>query len=285
MARLANTRQARSLLAATAILALAIADRTAPAVTHAQVSRELVPVAASSLARRPDVFYGSRVALSATVEAILSPTTFVVDQDGTRSTGQDVLVIAPTLVAPPETNAYLTIIGEAFQFDPAALAEKARDYRVDLAPDVLARYTGRPAVLATVVLTSEIVDLAKVPESPLTPEEQAFDQTMKEVSAAFPALRTAIDTANQDVIEEYATVLRESFAEAEAFFKARGTADATGWSAEARKLVQSISEAAAASRWGDAATSAASLGQLCQRCHGVHRERTDDGGYRVKRGR
>ena len=35
------------------------------------------------------------------------------------------------------------------RFDPAEIAKKARNYTIDLPPDVIEKYRGRPAVLAT----------------------------------------------------------------------------------------------------------------------------------------
>lgn len=265
--------------AAAASMLLAVAWVATPGAQGGQ----LVPAAASSLVLRPDYYYGQRVTVTATVERIISPTAFSIDQDATRSTGQEVLVVAPTLTGHPEVNTYVTVIGEAVPFDPAEIARRFKDYRLDLPPDVVTRFTGRPAVLATVVLDARLEDLAKVPMAALTPEEEAFDQVMKEVAAAFPNMRGAVDTANPDVTEENVVILREAFTRAEAFFAGRKTDDAVEIAKEAQKLVQTISEAAAASRWGDAATSVGSLNQLCQRCHSAHRERMEDGSYRVRK--
>ena len=43
-----------------------------------------------------------------------------------------------------------------------------------------------------------------------------------------------------------------------------------------------IDEAAAAGKWDDAKASATSLNGLCGTCHAAHREREDDGTFRVK---
>jgi len=276
----AGTMLARAVAAAATGLLLLVGYVGTPGAQGGQ----LVPAAASSLVLRPDHYYGQRVTVTATVEQLISPTVFSIDQDRTRSTGQEVLVVAPTLTGHPEVNTYVTVIGEAVPFDPADIARRFKDYTLDVPPDVVSRFMGRPAVLATVVLDAKLEDLAKVPLSPLTPEEEAFDQVMKEVSAAFPAIRGAVDTANPDVTEENVAILREAFTRAETFFAGRKTEDAVEIAREAQKLVQSISEAAAASRWGDAATSVGSLNQLCQRCHSAHRERMDDGSYRVRKG-
>ena len=68
---------------------------TAPAAGAPQ--KPLVPVAASSVAANPAPYINEFVTLSATVEANLTKTAFTVDQDKTKSTGKDVLIIAPAL--------------------------------------------------------------------------------------------------------------------------------------------------------------------------------------------
>ena len=50
--------------------------------------------------------------MTGAVEANLSATSFSVDQDKTKPTGKDVLVLAPTLQKPADANGYVTVIGE-----------------------------------------------------------------------------------------------------------------------------------------------------------------------------
>ncbi len=63
--------------------------------------KPLVPVAASSVASNPDPYIGEFVTMTGAVEANLSKTSFSVDQDKTKPTGKDVLVLAPHA---PETR-------------------------------------------------------------------------------------------------------------------------------------------------------------------------------------
>ena len=280
MRHLRRLSPASSLVMVSAALVAAVAMRSAPLAQTAQ----LIPAAASSLVLRPDAFIGATVSVTATIEQLLTATTFSVDQDAARSTGQDVLVIAPTLNEPPTPGAYVTIIGTVLRFEPERVAELAKDYTLDLPPDAVAKYRGKPAILARAVIDGKMVDLAKPPVVPLTPEEEELDQAMKEVNAAFPAMRSAIDSANADVTEEYGAILAESFATAETFFKGREATDAIGWAQEAQKIVASVREAAAAGRWAEATETAGTVTRLCQSCHGAYRERQDDGTFRVKQG-
>src|SRR2546422_3407295 len=87
----------------------------------------LVPVAASTLAANPDQFVGMTVTLTAAVDQTYGGTAFSVDQDKSKSAGQDVLVLAPLLNAPVEPNGYVTVIGEVVRFDAADAAARMKD--------------------------------------------------------------------------------------------------------------------------------------------------------------
>jgi len=249
--------------------------------------KPLVPAAAGSVAANPDAFYGENVTVTAAVREVLSPLAFSVAQ---RTVGQsatppkEILVIAPSLTGKVDLNAYVTVMGEVVRFDPAELVKKAKDYKIDLAPDVVEKYRGRPVVVATSVLNSAMVDLAKKLPPPMTAEEQAFSRVMKRVGPAFTALRGAVDAAKADTAAENAGILKQAFIETEAFWKTRGKTDAVGWAQDARKQAEAIAADAAAARWDAVKTSAGTLGQACQTCHGAYRERLDDGSYRIKTG-
>jgi hypothetical protein len=244
--------------------------------------RPPIPMAASSIALNPDAHYGENVAMTATVEQALSKTTFSVDQDKTKSTGKEVLVIAPYLNAAVTPNTYVHIVGEVIKFDPAEVAKKAKDYALDLPPDVVAKFTGKPAVIATSVITAELADIGKRVPPPMTPAEEAFDKTMKSVSGANTALRKGIDESSLELTKQQTAILKKGFMEAQLFFKGRNTADAVGWAQDAYKFVDTIEQAATAGKWDEVKTAAGSLAQMCSTCHGVHRERFDDGTFRVK---
>ena len=241
-----------------------------------------VPVAANTLAARPDAYYGQTVSITAAVERQLSPTAFVVDQDAAKTTGQEILVIAPSLTGAIETGKYLTIVGELVKFTAADLTARARGYKPDFAPEIAARYEGRPTIVATVVLTPALVDLAKRVPPPMTSAEEAFDKVMKRVGPAFNALRTAANESKGDAVAEQAKILSAAFAEGDAFWKARGTADAIDWNRTARAHVTALEKAAAAGNWEQVKTSIADVNRMCSNCHTAYRERFEDGTYRVK---
>ncbi len=147
-----------------------------------------MPLAASTVADNPDPYYGEYVTVTAAVEQILSRTSFSIDQDATKSTGKEVLVIAPNMNGKVDQNAYVTVIGELVKFDPAEIAKKTKNYTLDLPADAAAKYQGKPVVIATSVINSAFVDVAKRLPPPLNAEEENYQKVMKKVG---PGLRGA----------------------------------------------------------------------------------------------
>jgi hypothetical protein len=253
-----------------------------PAPAAAPAGKPIVPVAASTLAENPDRYIGEHVSLAGAVDQRLTKLAFSVDQDKTRRTTKEILVLARYLTEAADVNTYVTVIGEVVRFDPDEVARKAKDYLPDLPQPALDEYRGRPAILATSVITSGGVDLARRPPPPLTPAEEAFDKVMKQVGAANRALRAALDESDARAAQDNAVLLQQGFKQTAAFWKTRRVAEATGWSQDGLKLAESIHRAAAAGRWEEVKETVGTLGKVCQTCHTAHRERLDDGTFRIK---
>lgn len=251
--------------------------------TQAAPPARPVPVAANTVAARPDAFYGQIVSVTASVDRTLSPTAFIVKQNTAATADHPLLVIVPTLTRPLEPNAQVTVVGEVVRFSPAEIAGRAQGYTVDMASDAVTQSEGRPAILATAVVTSAFDDLAKVPPPPLTPEEEAFDKVMKRVGPAFNELRTAATASNAAATADSARVLRSAFAEAEAFWKKRKTVDAIEWTRTARTQISTLERAAASANWDQVKTTVADVARTCSTCHTAYREQLEDGTFRVKR--
>jgi len=269
-------------LVAGALLAGSLALRAQQPPPAPAAPRPMVPMAASSLLRNPDAHIGANVSLMASVETILSKSAFTVDQDRTKASEKDLLVIAPTLNASPDLNAYVTIQGEVVKFDPAEIAKRSKTYKLDLSLEQIAKYQGRPAIFATSVISPAMVDLAKRVLPPPTAAELEFRKAMLAINPTFTALRGGLETPNAAQLKEQVATLKKSFGDVEAFFKTRGTTDAAGWAGDAVKLTTTMEAAVAATKFDDVRTAAGSLQQLCAQCHGVHRERQDDGSFRIK---
>jgi hypothetical protein len=247
-----------------------------------QVSPRPLPVAANTLASSPDAFYGQIVSITAAVDRVLSASAFVIDQNRSGSGPHEVLVIAPVLTAPVVPNAYLTVVGEVLRFDTSEIARRAKDGALDLPPDAMARYQGRPAILATAVVNAAMVDLARRVPPPLSPEEEAFDKVMKRIGPAFDGLRTAMAGSDAAAAAGHATALKAAFADAESFWKARARADALEWTRNTRAHLTTLEKAAGAGNWDQVKTSVADVNRLCTACHTSYRVRLDDGTFRLR---
>lgn len=256
------------------------ATPAAPAAQPAPPQKPLVPLVASTLAAKPDAYYGENVTMMAIVDQTVSPTAFTVDQDKTKSTGTDILVLAPRLNEPIELNTYVTVIGEVVKFDPGDA--KVKERLTGIAPDVLAKWTGKPAVVATNVINAAMNDVARRLPPKMTTEEEAFQKVMQKVGAANGSFRGIIEKSDAKGAQEQAAALKQAFIATEAFFKPHGKTDAIGWAQDARKTAEAIELAATAGKWDEVKASTGNLGKMCQTCHTAYRERYDDGSFRAK---
>jgi cytochrome c556 len=252
----------------------------------APAPKPLVPVATNTVNANPDAFYGQGVTITAAVEQILSKSAFSVDQHRVGgpppAKPTDVLVLVPTLQSPVDPKSYVTVMGELVKFDPAEIAKKAKDYKIDLPPEVVAKYSGRPAMIATSVITEKFVDLAKRLPPPMTADEETLSKVMKQLPPALAALRTGIDGSNADAATKNAAVLKQGFTDIEAFWKPK-KAEPTLWAHDARVKVEGIQASIAGGKWEEAKTAAGTLQQACGTCHNAYRERFDDGSFRIKK--
>lgn len=269
-------------LAASLGLVTSVAVRAQRGGGGGAAAKPLVPVAASSLLTNPDLYLGQTVSVTGVAEQTLTATAFTFDQGKTQRAPGDVLVIAPTLTDKPPLHAYITLVGDAVKFDPAEVTKRFKNYTLDLPADLVEKYRGKPAVLATSVIDASMKDIAKPVIPPPTPAEAAFDGVMKQVGPGFTAIQQAVNGTQADQVRQQAITLSKLFSDTQTFFTTRNTADAIQFATDAGKRVHEIDEAAAAGKWDDAKAAAAGLNQLCGSCHAAHREREDDGTYRVK---
>jgi cytochrome c556 len=262
----------------------AAAAKPAPPVagTLPAPTRAIVPVAASSVAAKPDQWVGEYVALTGIVEASVGKMAFTVDQDKTKA-APDVLVLSHRMSDPVTPNTYVTVIGLLMKYDPADVAAKSKAHAQDLGPDA-AKYKGKPVVLATSVVNDRMLDLARFIPPAMTPDEEALQKAMRGVPAASGEMRKGADASNVELATKNTATLAAAFAETEAFMKKRGKLDAMKWAADARANVLAVEKAAKSGTWDAAKTAAAAVGSACGTCHTPYRERLEDGSFRFKAG-
>ncbi len=246
--------------------------------------KPLVPVTASSVIKTPDRYLGETVTMTGIVDEALSMTTFTVDHDMKATSDNAILVIARrTLNEKVVDNEYVTVIGELIKFDPAEVAKRKDPAFVsDLPADQLAKFVGRPVVLATTVFQGSR-DLAMRLPPPMTPAEEAFDKVMKAVGPANGAFRKGMAGSNVELARENIVILRNSFAETEKFFRAQRMNEPVKWAQDARRITETIEKQVIAANWTAVKAEADNLGKACQTCHAEYRDRYDDGSFRLKR--
>lgn len=272
------------IVGATAVAAAQRGGQAPPAPPPGTPPKPLVPLAASTVAANPDKYVGEWVTITATVEQTLSKTAFNIDQDKTKTTGKDVLVLAPNLQSTPDANTYVTVIGELIKFDPEQVAAKLKEYRLDLSPADQERFRGKPVVLATNVINAAGLDIGKKPVPPPTADDLALQRLMTRLPPAQAALRKGIEGSAVDLVKEQASLMKAVFTETEAFWKTKGNTEAMSIAADGRKHADTILTAAAAGKWDEVKTAATPLGAVCGNCHNKYRVRMEDGTFRIKTG-
>ena len=245
------------------------------------------PVATNAIVDAPDQYFGKLVTITAGVERMVSKTTFLMDQQKmagpkeVKAVGKPILVIAPYLTSSLDQNTYFLVRGQVVKLEPSALARVAPDYVLDLPHEVSAKYMGQPVLVAASVLSATYLELAKKPIPPPTPADVALTASMKTISPAFNALRTAAQESQADVVKTNLAALVAAFAQAE---KILGDLrhGAAAQAREASAQITSMETALAAGNWDTVKSSATALNQTCQSCHAAYRERQDDGTFRIK---
>jgi hypothetical protein len=249
-----------------------------------------VPLATNTILKNPTAYYGKQVTISAGVDRMLTKTAFLVDQwkmtgpKDVQPIGQPVLVVAPYLTNALDQRNYLLVRGELVKFDTAAIARVASEYKLDLGPDLWAKYQGQPMLLASSVVNSTYTELAKKPILPPTANELAMSDAMKTISPAFTALRAAADEAKADAVLQNVAKLRPAFAQTETIWDNLGQSSAGQWARDAQEYAASIDHDAAKGDWDKVKFTAGKLNQVCASCHGTFRDRADDGSFRFKAG-
>src|SRR5262249_42138112 len=171
-----------------------------PGAQPAPPAKPLIPVATNTVNTNPDAYYGQGVTITAAVCRVLPKPAFASDERRVAgapapSKPTDVLVIVPNLQSPVELKSYVTVMGDLIKFDPAEVAKKAKDYKLDLPADVVTKYSGRPALIANSVITDKFVDLAKRLPPPVTADEETLSKAMTQVPPALAARRQGVDSA------------------------------------------------------------------------------------------
>lgn len=243
--------------------------------------KPLLPLSVSTLLKNPEKYYNETVTVTGPVEETLSTLAFALDSDSTKTT-DELLVLAPRLNEPVAKNAYLTVIAKVVKFNAADIAQVAADRKIDVPAAVAAKFNGKPALLASFIMTPAYLELTRKNPPPMTAEDQALEPIMKKVQPAVGAIRQAADQSDMATVMQNAVMLKQAFTEVEAIFKKSGKPEAMKLAGDARLEAEALQRIVATGKWEEVKAQAGAVQQKCAACHGAFRERYDDGSYRLK---
>ena len=107
-----------------------------------------------------------------------------------------------------------------------------------------------------------------------------YQTWMKTAGSNTGALKKAIDAKSTADAQAAAKTLEGVFGEVAEYWEKRGDAsDAVGFAKEAQSAAKDI---AAAESLDAASASFGKLGAACKNCHAAHREKADDGTWKIK---
>ena len=113
-------------------------------------------------------------------------------------------------------------------------------------------------------------------------DDQEFVGWMKKTGGTVGKLRKEVEAKAYPDVTKDATTLAEIFKDVEGYFAKAHVEDAVTMSQSAQAVAKQLAEAASS---GDADKVAAGLKSVqasCAGCHGAHREKLPEGGYKIK---
>jgi cytochrome c556 len=111
---------------------------------------------------------------------------------------------------------------------------------------------------------------------------EELQQAMKTAGANFGGLRKSIEAKDAMATTAAADKLAAAFPVVRAHFEEHKMQDGVDFATTAEKASKSLSEAAKAGNWDQAAADMKTIGGTCQGCHSAHREKLPDGTFKMK---
>ena len=113
-------------------------------------------------------------------------------------------------------------------------------------------------------------------------DEKSFQQLMKEVGKTAKGMKDNATAKNAAAVEKDAARTAEIYTQMAVFWKARKAEDAAKLSTDSATAASATAAAAKAGDWDKVKTSWGGVGKNCKDCHDHHREKLDDGSYKIK---
>ena len=113
-------------------------------------------------------------------------------------------------------------------------------------------------------------------------EDQEFVGWMKKTGGTVGKLRKEVEAKAYPDVAKDATTLAEIFKDVEAYFAKSHTDDAVAMSQSAQAVAKQLANAASAGDADAVANTMKGVQASCAGCHGAHREKLPEGGYKIK---
>ena len=113
-------------------------------------------------------------------------------------------------------------------------------------------------------------------------DEKSLQKLMKEVGDIAKRFKPNQDNKNAAGLAKDASRLSEINKQTAAFWKSRKFDDATKWATDSAEAANAAATAANAGDWDKVKGSVGAVMKNCKSCHDAHREKVEDGVYRIK---
>ena len=113
-------------------------------------------------------------------------------------------------------------------------------------------------------------------------DEKGFAKEMKLVGKAAKGFKANLESKNAAAVEKDAAAVAAAYDAMTGFWKARKADDAVKFSSDSAEAAKATAAAAKAGDWDKVNASWKTVGQNCKGCHDKHREKLDDGSYKIK---
>jgi len=113
-------------------------------------------------------------------------------------------------------------------------------------------------------------------------DEKGFEKSMKELGEIARRSRATQENKDAAQMEKDAAALVRIYESTLSFWKERKAEDAIKWTEESSAAAKKVHAAMKAGNWEDVRANFQGVMKNCKSCHEVHREKLDDGSYRLK---
>jgi cytochrome c556 len=115
-----------------------------------------------------------------------------------------------------------------------------------------------------------------------TADDQEFVGWMKQTGGTVGKLRKEVEAKAYPDVAKDATALAEIFKNVEDYFAKAHTDDAVAMAQSAQAVAKQLANAAASGDADAVANTMKGVQASCAGCHGAHREKLPEGGYKIK---